>query len=195
MRRHTLITCQEVNCGVGKNILDSKMRDLLRGLGTSAKRQEEALDAFWNEVFIGTTEEYIGDFERAVGIPDDCFPGTGTLDERRTDVTTKMVLLYVITEQDFIDLAATYGIVVEIVHDIDTVNPPYDVPFTPPDPDEARFQWTIKGNDLFTEPRLLCLFCKLNPALARLTLEDPNVTITLPAYDVPFGPTGNFIQC
>jgi len=98
-----------------KNIIDSKIRDLLRGFGTSAKRQEEALDAFWTEVFIGTTEEYIGDFERAVGIPDGCFLGTGTLDERRTDVISKLTSLYLVTLEDFNALADSYNVDIEIL--------------------------------------------------------------------------------
>jgi len=93
----------------GKNILDSKIRELLRGFGTGAKRQEEALDAFWEEIFIGTTEEYIGDFERAVGIPDDCFDGGGTLEERRLNVIVKLTSIGITTREDFEELAAVLG--------------------------------------------------------------------------------------
>jgi len=93
----------------GKNILDSKIRELLRGFGTGAKRQEEALDAFWTEIFIGTTDEYIADFERAVGIPDDCFDGGGTLEERRLNVIVKLTSIGITTREDFEELAVVLG--------------------------------------------------------------------------------------
>lgn len=154
-----------------KNIVDSKLRALLRGFGASAKRQEEILDKFWDEVFIGTSEEFLPDFEKAVGIPDDCFPGTGTIAERQADVQLKMVSLYVVTEQDFIDLAAILGFTITIERTVGvrftwtilgdgvaTVGFPYEFPFT--------FGETTNSNIL------QCLFKKLKPANTRLLFQN-----------------------
>ena len=128
-----------------KNIMDSKLRALLRGFGASAQRQEETLDEFWNEIFISTTEEFLPDFEKALGIPDDCFTGTGTIAERRADAQLKMVSLYVVTEQDFIDLAAILGFSITITRPVEDAFPPYAVPFTPIGLKAARFTWIING--------------------------------------------------
>ncbi len=145
----------------GKNIVDSKFRDLLRGLGASGKRQEEALSAFWDEVFVNTTTTFIGDFERALGIPDDIFGIGDTLVERRRNCLLKLVSLYVVTEQDFIDLAAELGYAITITQPIEDAFPPYDVPFFPLILKNARFTWIINGD---------------------------NIVIGVPPYDVPFFP-------
>jgi uncharacterized protein YmfQ (DUF2313 family) len=156
----------------GKNIVDSKLRDLLRGFGASSKRQEEALSAFWDEVFVNTTESFISDFERALGIPDDCFGIADTLAGRRRNCLLKMVSLYVVTEQDFIDLAEELGYTITITRPVDDAFPPYDVPFTPVDLKAARFTWIVNGAD---------------------------IVVSAPPYDVPFTPgavleTANIMQ-
>ena len=171
-----------------KNIVDSKIRDLLRGFGASAKRQEEVLAKFWEEIFIGTTEEFIDDFEKALGIPDDCFTGTGTLEERRIDAQLKMVSLYVVTEQDFIDLAALLGFTITIERPIETNIFPYTFPFELVNAKTLRFTWIIVGVDVaaagfpYTFPVtfdaetnqniLQCLFGKLKPANTSLQFQN-----------------------
>ena len=172
-----------------KNIQSSKTRALLRGLAASAKRLEATLIDFWNEVFIGTAYDFVPDFERALGIPDHCFDGTGTIEERRTDCQIKLVSLYVVTEQDFIDLALLLGYVITIERPVDTTAfPPYDVPFIPVDLKTARFTWIVKGVDLVTgyppydvpfipgtstnAEKLICLFNKLKPACTTIIYEN-----------------------
>lgn len=163
-----------------KNIVNSKIRDLLTAFGASNKRQEEALNDFWQEVFIGTTDEFIDDFEKALGIPDDCFTGTGTLEERRTQAQLKLVSLYVVTEQDFIDLAAILGFTITIEQPIKTAIFPYVFPFVLPDAKGIRFTWIVRGvnvatagfpyifpfvfPDLSNQNILQCLFNRLKPA-------------------------------
>lgn len=155
-----------------KNIDESNIRKLLRGFGASSKRQEETFNAFWDEMFPDTSTEFLDDFERAVGIPDDCFSGTGTLEERRRDVIIKLTGLYVTTKQDFIDLAKLLGFTIEISRPVEDAFPPYDVPFTPVSLKTARFTWIIRGANLLSG---------------------------VPPYDVPFIPSesdeGNILQC
>jgi len=132
----------------GKNIVDSKLRDLLRGFGASSKRQEEALSAFWDEVFINTTESFISDFERALGIPDDCFGIADTLAGRQRNCLLKMVSLYVVTEQDFIDLAAELGFTITITRPVEDAFFNYTFDFTFIDLKESRFTWIINGENV-----------------------------------------------
>lgn len=170
---------------------------LLLGLAVELQRAENYLFLYNDQFIPDRTTPFIPEWESAVGIPDECFviSPTDTDEERRLNIITKLASLGVQTADDFINLAANYGITVTVIPLSETIDPPYDVPFTPFSSVEARFTWIIKGDNLFTEEILLCLFCKLKPANTKLIFEDPNVTIELPAYDVPFGPTGNFIEC
>lgn len=172
-----------------KNIQASKTRDLLRGLGASSKRTESSLIAMWEQIYIGTATDFVPDFEKALGIPDDCFDGTGTIEDRRADCQIKLVSLYVVTEQDFIDLALLIGFVITIERPVETTAfPPYDVPFIPVDLKASRFTWIIKGVDLVqgfppydvpflpgssvTAAKLECLFNKLKPANTSILYEN-----------------------
>lgn len=171
-----------------KNINDSNLRKLLRGLGASTKRQEDIYNQFWEELFIGTSNEFLDDFEKAVGIPDDCFDGQGTIEERRLNVQIKLVSLYVSTEQDFIDLANLLGFIIAIIRPVEDAFPPYDVPFIPLGLKESRFTWIIQGENLISNLPpydvpfipdgtdngniLVCLFNKLKPANTRLIYQN-----------------------
>ena len=56
------------------------------------------------------TVSFLDEWESAVGIPDDCFTGQGTNDERRRDILTKLASLGIQTAQDFEDLAEIFGV-------------------------------------------------------------------------------------
>lgn len=92
----------------------TKLRGLLLGLGNELLRAESTLNEMVKEHDIRTTTNLIEEWERALGIPDCCFSGTGTIEERRLHVLTKLASMSVQTAQDFIDLAQLFGFVVEI---------------------------------------------------------------------------------
>lgn len=98
---------------VAKNIRDSVYRMILRGLAQTNLDAESLLITFADELDISTTTAFLEPWERTLGIPDECFDTNTTIEIRRQQVLIKLAALGVQTEQDFIDLAAMYG--VEIV--------------------------------------------------------------------------------
>lgn len=167
-----------------KNIGTSNLRDLLRGLAGEMIRIDEALYAFRDDINPSTTLYFLDEWEAALGIPDSCFSGSGTIDARRADVLLKLAALGVQTAGDFVALGTLLGLTV-------TVEPaaPYALfPMTFPillldSEKEARFTivvgYGIESASVFplTFPfvfgsaglaRLQCLFDKLKPANCNL---------------------------
>ncbi len=93
---------------------DSVLGKLLDALGQGKYRVEVAVELLSIEADINKTVLLIDDWEKSVGIPDDCFDNSGTLEERRRNVLFKLRRIEVSTEQDFIDIAAFYGVAVRI---------------------------------------------------------------------------------
>ena len=166
----------------GGKVTGTNLRSLLRGLGTELFRSEDLLKQYTEEYLPDCTVAFLDEWESAVGIPDDCFSGTGTNDERRRDVLAKLASLGIQTAQDFEDLAEIFGIDVDVQGGVEVGNV---FPFTFPvliffnSAKEARFtivvtfleeaansftlQFPISfGDDLIG--LLECLFTKLKPA-------------------------------
>lgn len=61
-----------------------------------------------------TTEELITEWETAVGLPDPCLPKATTLEERRFWVIFRLTKRRWSTAQDWIDLAALYGLDISV---------------------------------------------------------------------------------
>jgi uncharacterized protein YmfQ (DUF2313 family) len=102
-----------------KNLSGTNLRKFLTGVATELWRIHKSMNDASNDYNINNTINFIEDWERVVGIPDNCFVNTGTLDERRTNVLIKLASLSVQTEADFIAVAALFGFAVEIVHPVD----------------------------------------------------------------------------
>lgn len=98
---------------LAKKLGGTKMRSLLIGLATQIMIAENKLELTWQELDPASTTLLIEEWESALGIPDSCFSATGTLEERRRDVLVKLNSS-VQTRQDFIDLAALFGLTVVI---------------------------------------------------------------------------------
>jgi len=103
-----------------KNVVGSNFRNLCHGIAFEFTRADHAVYDFIQEMMPDTTDEYVGRWEKAVGIPDDCFLGTGTVGERRRDVVTKLAASGLQTSDDFVALAAIYGVVITCEAGIDT---------------------------------------------------------------------------
>ncbi len=160
-----------------KNIADSNFRQLLRGIAGELFTAQGYLNTLEQEYFPDQTTLFIEEWEQALGIPDDCFPGEGTISERRRDILLKLTSLGVQTVDDFYALAAIFGEAVEIYPLINVAFPPYAVPFTPINEQQARFTVVVDGVgtvenfppydvpfDLFDDQNVLkCLFDKTIP--------------------------------
>lgn len=96
-----------------KKIDGKKLRQLLLGLALTAQKAEDQLETVWEELDPSTTTLFINDWESALGIPDDCFSGTGTIEDRRLHVIIKLSSS-VQTADDFVALAALLGLEVTV---------------------------------------------------------------------------------
>lgn len=99
---------------VAKNVQDSVYRMILRGLAHTNQDAESLIATFADELDISTTTAFLEAWEKTLGIPDECFDTNVDLETRRQQVLIKLAALGVQTEQDFIDLAAMYGVEIAI---------------------------------------------------------------------------------
>lgn len=97
-----------------KWVAGSVMFAYIMGLACELFRIEEQLNLISFEHDINATTMFINEWEAAVGIPDACLSGSGTLEDRRRDILVKLAKMNVTTAQDFIDLANEFGITVTI---------------------------------------------------------------------------------
>jgi uncharacterized protein YmfQ (DUF2313 family) len=165
----------------GKN-----MRKFLLGMSGELQRAEDFMKSYQDEYDPRTTTLFIEEWESALGIPDDCFSGMGTIEERRRDVLLKLASLGVQTDQDFIDLAALFGFDITITT-ATGLGFPLTFPFILIGQAQARFimivNFTVEQGSLFpfTFPFVFgnadldimkCLFNKLKPANVQIIYNE-----------------------
>lgn len=97
-----------------KNINDSNFRQLLRGLAGELFTAQGYLVTLNDDYFPDVTVNFLDEWEKALGIPDDCFPGTGSMNERRRDIVTKLASLGIQTDADFEELGTIFGVTVSV---------------------------------------------------------------------------------
>lgn len=170
-----------------KNIESSNLRALLTSLSYEVGRVEAKLKELEDEEYVPDTYNLIEEWERSLGIPDECFSPEGqTIEMRRKYVIAKYALMNLTTTVDFIALADFFGIRVEILNGLEYSN---FFPFTFPmyffgSIKEAKFTMIVHFLDLdrpsnifplkfpvtFSNvPNLiLCLFEKLKPAPVKI---------------------------
>lgn len=180
-----------------KNINDSLTRKLLRGLVGSFEGAEQLLVLWDKEMDVRYTVQLLEEWERTVGIPDECFNTDGTMDQRRTNVLIKLSALGVQTEADFINLAALFGIPIEIWHGIDHGGFVFDFPMIFfPTAQAARYtmivRYYLEESTGFTYDFpiefgtailafLQCLFAKLVPANVDVIWMESEFPIPFPS--------------
>lgn len=156
-----------------KNIQDTNFRKLLRGFAGELFTAEGYIKTFDDEYSPLTTNLFLDEWERALGIPDDCFLGDGDNDTRRTHILTKLASLGIQTAADYVALGVIFGKALT-VEALDEMSVPV-IPVVFPD---ARYIIVITGTELvggvppydvpFTPQSgvsiLQCLFDKLIPA-------------------------------
>lgn len=92
-----------------KDEVNSVLRRLFTGLAVEIKQAEDLMNEVTYQHDINCTTNFIDKWESALGIPDECFPGTGSLEIRRQHVLIKLASLGVSTAKGFVDLAALFG--------------------------------------------------------------------------------------
>ncbi len=182
---------------IAKNISESNIRKWLRGLSGVMVNAESLLVLWDREMDVRYTTQLLEEWERTVGIPDDCFTTDGTIEQRRTNVLVKLSALGVQTEADFINLAALYGVAIEIWHGIDHNGFVLDFPVIFfPNARAARFTMIVRyyldesagfsfdfpiefGTALLAF--LQCLFAKLAPANVDIIWMESDTPIAFPS--------------
>jgi len=165
-----------------KNVDESTFRKLLEIFAPEIERFEDVMLEISEEHDINEANVFLPRWESAVGIPDDCFPATGTLEDRRLHVIVKLACMNVATDEDFINLAAKLGKTVTITVLSENAFPPYDIPMIPTILPAARFIWLVSGANLegsfppYDIPHSLdigdliiqCVFEKLKPSYVKI---------------------------
>jgi uncharacterized protein YmfQ (DUF2313 family) len=162
-----------------KKIDGKKLRQLLLGFARSAREAEDRLETVWEELDPSTTTLFINEWESAVGIPDDCFSGNGSIESRRLHVVIKLSAA-VQTAEDFEELAALLGFTVNVKSGTSESFFPFTFPILMFDTvTSAKFTIVVEFTSLlsggfpYTFPFtfeddgisiLRCLFNKLKPA-------------------------------
>lgn len=170
-----------------KNIDNSDMRKLLIALSYEFGRAEAKLKELEDEEYIPDTFNLIEEWERSLGIPDECFNPEGqTIELRRKYAIAKYALMNLTSTPDFIALAEFFGYNIEILNGYEHSN---FFPFTFPvyffdSVKEAKFTMIVYFLDLdrpsnvfpLTFPitfsddvnLILCLFERLKPAPVKI---------------------------
>jgi len=162
------------------NVSDSNFRKLLRGMAGELFATNGLLKEYSEQIIPDQTTKFIEEWESALGIPDSCLKGDGTLTERRRDILTKLASLGVQTAQDFVDLAETFDVNVTINSGIDEIIFPLVFPVVMFNTEkEARFTIVVRFTDqaanrfplvfpfIFGSGELAileCLFTRLKPS-------------------------------
>ena len=154
-----------------KNIDGKNLYKYLNALACNSKRTNDLYVELLNEYFPDTTQLYISQWEKALGLPDDCIPIASTDEERRKNIIIKLTSISVQTEQDVIKLGELFGFTITFPNSITFQFPPYDVPFIPQGGEESSFALFIQG-DFATDPIkadiFKCLLTKLAPVGYRI---------------------------
>lgn len=95
---------------------------LLRGLSKELIRVQDLLVLYTDEILPDVTTQFLSEWESVVGIPDDCFDGSGSDGDRRNKILAKLNS-GVQTNADFVQTISTaFGIEVTIFAGADVVN-------------------------------------------------------------------------
>ncbi len=172
-----------------KNIPESTLYKLLEANAVSLQDVERNICEMIEQWDPTKTEDFLSEWESAVGIPDDCITVLSTPEDRRDMILLKLTALGVSTAADFIALASRIGFCIEIVPGADALAFPYTFPLIFVDSNmTARYTMIVKAElskqpnvfpfifpILFTDGEqtniLECLFRKLIPANVRVLFQ------------------------
>lgn len=150
-----------------KNIENTTLNRLLKGFAQEYVRAEGYIKTLQDEFLPDNTELFITDWERVLGIPDECFTATGSTEDRRRDILVKLASLGVQTVEDFQRLASLFGVTATVIPGEDATpvppNPKFTIviEFNAPEGFPFTFPLTF-GSELIGI--LECLFNRLKPA-------------------------------
>lgn len=158
-----------------KNIDESNFRKLLLGCATEIGRGQSYIQSLADHYIPNLNDSFINDWENILGIPDSCFTkdgienGNTTSDSaRRRDIIVKLSKMNLQTAQDYIDLAAEFGLQIQIVNS-GTIGPTtynqfhWLIIFTGIAIEGWTYDWDIEWGNPFVS-LIECIFNKQRPA-------------------------------
>lgn len=172
-----------------KRINGSNLRQLLTGLAHELLRAQGYISTLYQEYLPDQTKLFLSEWERALGIPDDCFNGVGTDDERLRDIILKLTAYAGIqTVSDFQNLADKFDLTAVVTPGVDTVFPITDPRFA------MVIEWFgATPTESWQINIVSCLFSILKPANVEIYFFGLNRFAQLDEEDMFCGET--FAQC
>jgi len=176
---------------------DSNFRKLLSVFSPESKRFENFVNTIAKEHDINCAEVLLENWEKSLGIPDECFCGEGSLEDRRRDVVIKLACMNISTLADIENIASKLGITITIRPIQEPLFPPYNVPNIPVSTPGARFVWLVESESLtnffppYDVPTFLnvgstifeCILKRVKPAFIKLIFTEPGVLPSGSGYD------------
>ena len=108
-----------------KSFQDSNFRKLLRGFAGELFRSNGLLIEYSEEILPDTTEKFLGEWESALNLS----PGPGySSSDRRRDILVRLASSGVQTGDDFVELAAIFGIPITVTGDTYTITIGVSIP-------------------------------------------------------------------
>jgi len=107
----------------------SNLRKILFGLAAVWLEDRKLLNELFDEYDPETTTKFIEEWEKTVGIPDDCFNNLGTDEERRKNILLKLTGINTTTKEQFEALAVILGIGVNVISGFEESVLPQIIPF------------------------------------------------------------------
>ncbi len=127
-----------------KNEKGTAQRRTLEGVSETYRQTEDFIVSYVEQYNLLATENFITEWEAMVGIPDNIFSATSpasiTLQQRRNQVLFKLRANGLQTIEDFIDIAALIGFIIEIFPATEVLPGPILSP--------AVNVWTVTGGGL-----------------------------------------------
>ena len=168
-----------------KNRDDSTLRRILLGLASEWLNFRNKINEVVNEYNMQKTTLLIQEWERFVGIPDNCISVASTIEQRRLNVLLKLAGINATTEKQFKNVASMLGFNIEVSNGVTTAIFPAliseaSAPFTivitlPSSIQPSGFPLTFPFPLTSQQPAILdCLFSKLKPANTQLFFRYSN---------------------
>ena len=165
---------------IAKNEPLKNLQKYIQGISEEAVLANNLLNAFNEQFYPDQTIDFLQEWEKALGIPDECLEIAGlTIQERRRDILVKLAGMAAQTAEDFEDVATAFGVASTVVGGLDPLVSPVIVPdktarftivviFIPPTVFPYTFPLTF-GSDEITV--LQCLFARMAPANCQVLFQ------------------------
>lgn len=98
---------------IAKDIKTTNLYKLLQSSSLEFGRITSKLNEMICQYDVTVTTEYIEEYEQMLGIPDNCFTNTETIERRRQQIEAKLRAIGTQTCQDLIDVIAILGVTIE----------------------------------------------------------------------------------